>query len=398
MGLSIAYQLARRGLTRVIVLDKGAGVAEGSTGGSSGICRQRYSHPNLIRLADHGRAVYDNWAAFTGLDRPDNRFQRIGVLWMTNDSPEAVASRDRLIAAGTDAVILTAAQVAAAYPALSTCGEPFDLTGSNPHECRPQEAFLFEPSAGFADPPSAAQDLVTANRRRGVEVRFNTKVETVRSSGGRIRGVGLADGSRIDGGLVVNAAGPWCNRLTATTGLELPWDLRPTRVQVLYRTLPPEVPGPLPVTIDGSTGVYFRPDTGGASILMGSVLEQDEQETVADPDHYSREADRSFIEAKIHAIHHRIPSLPHRGRVSGMASLYTINEQDVHPIVGPTRLSGYFVANGFSGHGFKLAPAIGAMVAAIITGDRSDYDVDVPLDFFSVDRAPLAIDQHNVLA
>ena len=72
-------------------------------------------------------------------------------------------------------------------------------------------------------------------------------------------------------------------------------------------------------------------------IILGSILEEDEQESV-DPDTYRTAADRSWIDLKIHALHHRIPDLPHSGIPGGMANLYTMNRQDVLPVVGPTAI------------------------------------------------------------
>ena len=84
--------------------------------------------------------------------------------------------------------------------------------------------------------------------------------------------------------------------------------------------------------------------------------------------------------------------------MSGTAGLYTINDEDMHPIVGETELDGFVVANGFSGHGFKLAPEIRGLIARRLTGEDAEFDIDVPLDFFSPTRAPLAIGEKNVLA
>jgi len=75
-----------------------------------------------------------------------------------------------------------------------------------------------------------------------------------------------------------------------------------------------------------------------------------------------------------------------------------VNRDDVHPIVGPTDIEGFWVANGFSGHGFKLAPAIGSMVARAITGDTLDTDTPVPIAFFSINRQPIRLDSKSVLA
>ena len=70
----------------------------------------------------------------------------------------------------------------------------------------------------------------------------------------------------------------------------------------------------------------------------------------------------------------------------------------MHPILGPTEIDGFWVANGFSGHGFKLAPAIGSMLAQAVTGETSDFDTEVPLSFLAVDREPIGVASKNVLA
>ncbi len=108
--------------------------------------------------------------------------------------------------------------------------------------------------------------------------------------------------------------------------------------------------------------------------------------------------DAGFAERMLASFHHRVPGLEPKGQISGVAGLYTINREDVHPIVGPTSVDGFWVANGFSGHGFKLAPAIGSMVAAAVVGDVTGFDVQVPIEFFAADREPIQMDVKNVLA
>ena len=242
------------------------------------------------------------------------------------------------------------------------------------------------------------QDLVTACRARGVTVSFRAEVSGVRQRGGRVSGVELRNGEIIETPLLINAAGPWCQALYDAAGLDVRWDLRPTRIQVLYRDRPPELAGHLPVTVDMAGGIYFRTQNRGQQLIVSSVLEEDERETVANPDEFDRDADEDFRLVKLHVLHHRLPGLPQRGKVLGYCGLYTVNRDDVHPIVGPTAIDGFWVANGFSGHGFKLAPAIGSMVARAITGDALDTDTPIPISFFAIDREPLALESKSVLA
>lgn len=398
IGSSIAYQLARRGVDRVVALDKGRGPAEGSTGASSSICRCRYTYPEVVRLAFHGVEAYGNWSEFTGLAQPRSGLHRVGVLWMMGQSREEVeVDAAKLRSHGAKAEAIGPHRLVEMFPALSTCGEPFDLTGEVDHVCRPGEAFLLETEGGYADPVGANQDLIEATRKRGGSLEFGARVIGVLRQGDRVIGVRLAGGDELHAGLVINAAGPWCNQLNEMAGVELRWTLTPTRIQTVYRSWPSDL-GPLPVAADGSTGIYFRPEAGGQQVLVGSVLAEDEEEIVADPDHFKRVPDPDFTAMKLAAFHHRVPVLEARGVVSGIAGLYTINREDVHPVVGPTGVEGFWVANGFSGHGFKLAPAIGSMLAQAVTGTTIEFDTDVPLAFLGVDRDPIDVAVKNVLA
>jgi glycine/D-amino acid oxidase-like deaminating enzyme len=352
----------------------------------------------VVRLAFHGQEAYGNWPAFTGLDHPRSGLHRVGVLWMLGEPQEKVgADADKLTGQGVKSEAIGPDQVTDLFPSLSTCGVPFDLTGEVEHVCRPGDAFLFESEGGYADPVGANQDLIEATRTRGGEVRFNSRVTGVLRDGDRVTGVRVGDGSTISAGLVINAAGPWCNQLNAMAGADLSWTLTPTRVQVVYRPWPSDL-GPIPVGADATTGIYFRPESSGQTVLVGSVLPEDEEEAVDDPDDFKRVPDAGFTEIKLAAFHHRVPALEARGRISGIAGLYTINREDVHPVVGPTEVDGFWVANGFSGHGFKLAPSIGSMVAQEVTGRTMEFDTDVPMRLFSVDREPIPLAVKNVLA
>ncbi len=395
IGLNIAFQLARNSDLRVLVLEKGPNVAQGSTGASSAVMRARYTHPEMAVAARDGLHAYRNWAEYTGLERPLATYEGIGTLWMMGEDEATVAADvQRLDALGIAAEHLDAETVTRRWPALNPCGARFDPAD---HTCTTGGNFLFEPEGGYFDPVSAAQDLCQAARQRGVEVRFGVEVTGLLREGSRVGGVEIGDGGTMGSGLVVLCTGPWSQAWLRANRIDLGWELRPTRIQVLTRSLPADL-GPLPVVGDGCGGIYFRPEAGGSRLLVGSILEEDEKEVVADPDSFDTRLDPEFRDPKLWALHHRLPGLEMRGRVTGLASMYTITS-DVHPVIGATSTEGLMVATGFSGHGFKEGPAVGAMVAAELLGRHiEEFGCEAPIEFFSPRRRPLHTDDHSVLA
>ena len=399
IGLSIAWQLARRSDLGITILDKGRSIGEGSTGASSAVCRYRYSTDDMVRFARDGIDAYRRWQEFTGLLDPAASFRNTGVLWMPGEDREwADREHARMQTLGIPTEVLDDDGLAERFPSLSACVIPPDLETGEEHDCRGGGRHFLETDGGYVDPMLAAQDLLDACRASGIEVRFRSTVTGVETRNGAVSGVVLDDGSTISTPLVVNAAGPWCNRLFDAVGLPVTWDLVPVRIQVLYLDRPESLTGDIPTTADFASGIYFRTQNRGEQLVVSSVLEEDEREVVADPDYFNELTDDDFELKKLHCLHHRLPELPYRGRVRGYSGLYTINRNDVHPVLGPTDIGGFWVANGFSGHGFKLAPAVGSMLARAITGERADFDTDVPMELFSIDRQPFELDNLSVVA
>ena len=398
IGLSIAWQLARRGIRGVTVLERGRGLGEGSTGASSAVLRHRYSLDNMVALARDGISAYRNWQSFTGLVQPTATFNNDGILWLPGDRHWAPTESQRLQQLGVAAEVLDDAALADRFPAFNCCVLTPDIETGEDHPCTGGGLALFENDAGWMDPVLAAEDLRTACRAAGVEVRMGCEVKAITHAGGRVSGVALAEGQRVSAPLVINALGPWCMPLYQAAGLDIGWQLKPVRIQVVYIDRPPELEGPVPVTADIPGGIYFRTQNRGQQIIVSSVLEEDEREVVADPDGMMRETDRDFEQIKLHMLQHRLPALSYRGKVRGYCGLYTVNFDDVHPVLGETALKGLWAANGFSGHGFKLAPMIGAMVAKAISGISLADDTSVPIDMFSLEREPISLQSKSVLA
>jgi sarcosine oxidase subunit beta len=399
IGLSIAWQLARRSSLKVLVLEKGLSVGEGSTGASSAVCRFRYSRDEMVHLARDGIHAYQNWPEFTQLTEPRAVFNAAGALWLPGgDTSWAATEHRRMQSLGIRTTVLDDQALRERFPAFNNCTLAADTVHGEPHDCRSGGQHFLEEDGGYMEPEACAEDLLETCRAIGTSVQFNSFVQKVLLAGGRVSGVRLADNSEFSAPLVINAAGPWCNKLLDSVGLRLPWHLTPTRIQILYLDRPLSVPGHIPVTVDMENGIYFRTRNRGEQLVVGSILEADEKERVSNPDDYNRFADEEFQAAKLHALQHRLPALQVRGKVRSYCGLYTVNEEDVHPLVGPTEVDGFYLANGFSGHGFKLAPAIGALIAQQLTGQKSAFDTGVAADFFAVDRSPIKLASKSVLA
>jgi sarcosine oxidase, subunit beta len=398
LGLCAALQIAKRSSAKIIVLEKGGGPGEGSTGSSSAVCRTKYSLDSTVILARDGIAAYRHWSEFVEFSDPVARYHQTGALWLGNGNTSAETAKEagRLESLGIAVETMDDVGLAERYPAINPCSLAPDLVNGEPHDCAAGGVHLLETEAGYVDPMDALQDLLRAVRAQGVDVRFRAEVTGVEMRSGAVAGVRWSKGE-IAAPILINAAGPWCNALNGFVGLECPWPLRPTRIQIVHIDRPDSVIGPLPSCADPLGGIYFRPQNRGQQIVIGSVLEEDEREFV-DPDEFDRGVDHDFAAIKLHALQHRLRGLDQLRGVSGYSGLYTINDVDVHPIVGATPIGGYFVANGCSGHGFKLAPAIGSLLAQAIIGQRIAGDTEVDASALGYDRAPIEIATRSVLA
>ncbi len=402
IGLCTAHQISRRSDARIVVIEQGIGLGEGSTGASSAVCRHRYSLDETVTLARDGIDAYRHWKEFLELEEPVAHFQNDGVLWITaNGSDWAKKEQQRLKQLKIKTEVLDSEELKARFPALSSCTTEPDIRRGTSHDCTEDEGFLYETDGGFFDPVNALTDLHQVLKLKQIEVRFQSKVTAVQTKNKKnkkVKAVELLNGDVIETSCVVNASGPWCNEIFDSLGMENPWPLMPTRIQVIHLDKPAEITGKIPVTCDLPGGIYFREQNRGQQLVIGSTREEDEREVV-DPSDYNTVIDDDFKHARLHALHHRIPALPYKGSIHGYTGLYTVNQADVHPVVGETSIGGFYVANGFSGHGFKLAPAIGSLLAQMITGETvKKFETSVSPDFLSFDRVPLSIESMNVLA
>lgn len=359
MGCATALELARRGAS-VAVVEKGA-LCSGATGRSSAIVRQHYSNEVTARMARYGLDVFRDYDARVG---GECGFVGCGFLILVPEKDaEGLAANVALQqGVGINTRILAREEIREVLPG----ADASDLV-----------AAAWEPDAGYADPHMTTARLAEAAKRHGARFFFNTAVTGVRfaggvgggGGGGRILGVDTTAGP-FEAGSVVNCAGPWGARVASLAGVQVPMDA--CRAQVSVYARPEAVPGPHPVVLDFAHASYFRPETGG--LMLVGLIDPSEAEDVVDPDDYPEHTDRGFDEMVGERWVRRCPEMAEARLRRGYAGLYEITP-DWHPVLDEVPAgSGHFLCVGFSGHGFKLAPAVGLMTAQMVLGETPSFD------------------------
>ncbi len=358
-GAAVAYHLASAGATTA-VFDRTT-AAGGPTGRSSAICRAYYTNAFLAECARDSIAMFRDFEALTGRDAG---FRRTGLLFLhpPEDADEMRASVARLNALGIATDVLSPDEIAAAYPA-------FDLTGIG--------IAAYEHDAGYADPSAATLGLLDRARSMGAEARLGHSVVRLEPAPGGGATIETDDGSRSSCGRVLLAAGPWTRPLALKAGADLPLHAE-RHIVAAFRWGGAE---PVPAHGDLVGGYYFRPE-GDELYLTGPLPAEPE----ADPDHFSEDIADHETARMAELVVRRVPHLAASEVARGWASLYDVSP-DWQPVIGEIA-PGIFVDAGTSGHGFKLAPALGAHVAAMVLGATRDERIAAFEPFrFASDRA-----------
>lgn len=353
-GCSTAYHLARRGVRHIVLIEK-QHIASGPTGVSSGVVRQHYTNPTLAAMARDSVRVFERFGEEIG---GDAGFVQCGVVFLCGSESASllattVEMHQRI---GIRESLLSPDELQAMEPQLFS----EDVAGG-----------AYDPDGGYADPTLAANSFADAAKRLGVEVLKRTTVTDLHIDDGRIAGVATDKGD-ISSRTVIDAAGPWGAKLAAIAGVDIP--ITVTRHPVVVMQRPRTWETPTPVWGDLIGGWYFKPD-GKTGIMVGSV--QDDHRSV-DADAYVDTATHDEIAAASSAILRRFPVMEEGTARSGWAGLYDVTP-DSQPVIDRIGgVDGFFCAFGFSGHGFKIAPAVGRIVSELVLdGECRTYDVSI---------------------
>ena len=363
MGCSILYHLARLGVTNSLLLEMDT-LGSGSTGRSQAICRMHYSNPETASMAWESLKVFSNFDDAVG---SSSGFVKTGYLVVVEDVDRPGLERNVAMqqGLGIDTGLVTADDVKELAPMLVI---------------DQGEATAWEPESGYADPHQVTTSYAARAREMGAEIQLRTPALGIELTGGRVGAVSTRQG-RVETPTVVMAAGPWSKRELAKIGVDVP--LIPVRHQIATLGRPVErLPGH-PTVGDIARSFSFRPD-GTSMTLVGFG-----EEEVPDIDVYDQGVDMARLPDILGSLAERMPAMAEAGFMGGWSGLFTTTP-DWHPILDRAPgIEGLYCAVGFSGHGFKLSPMIGTVMAELIVqGQATSLDIS-RLGFDRFDRGDL---------
>jgi sarcosine oxidase subunit beta len=345
MGCSLAYHLARAG-RKVVVIDRGK-IGQGATAACAGGIRAQFSTEINIRIGMEAKRVLADFVRETGQTAD---FRQVGYLFLltTDDERQHFAEGVRLQRrlGMEDVVELTPADARDMVPGLRT----EDLCGAT-----------FCPSDGLAGPNEVTYGYANAARRLGAVILEDTPLNGFLRDGGTVGGI-RTDAGEIQAAETVICAGPWAGPVGAMLGLTLP--IEPSRRQVFVTEPFDGIGRRSPMTIDFHTSFYFHPEGDGVLFGMSDPTTPRGDDT---------SVDWSFLDRITAVADRRWPPLLEARVKSAWAGLYE-NTPDFQPLIGPLQ-PGLWIAAGFSGHGFMMAPVIGRWLASWMTGGARCADL-----------------------
>jgi len=348
IGASIAYALGRRGVRGIVVVEREPFAGAGSTSKAAGGIRAQFSTPVNVRIS---MLAADHFERFAQEMETDPVYFPVGYLFVLCDPAQWEAFQrqaEMQRGLGLEVETLTAAQARDIIPELDVS----DVLGAT--FCRRD---------GLGNPHEVTQAYVAAARRLGARFAFDRTATGLEIDRGRVIGVQTPAGT-IHADWVVNAAGPHAAEVASWAGVDLP--VRPYRRHCFTTKPLPFVRETMPMIVDMQSGVYMHRESGG--MLMG-LANPDE------PEGFDISVDWSFVERIVEPAMHRLPGLEQAEINNGWAGLYETTP-DHNAVLGPPAgVGGLMFANGFSGHGFMHAPAVGQLIAEWIVDGRPSIDL-----------------------
>tara|TARA_B100001964_G_scaffold245784_1_gene336083 strand:- start:487 stop:1665 length:1179 start_codon:yes stop_codon:yes gene_type:complete len=358
-GSCIAYNLAKNGASDVVVLERN-GLCSGGTAKSCAVIRTHYSIEANMHHAVESLKIFSNFDEIVG---GDIGWRRTGYIIL---GPEE--HREPMLKVfrqqnkyGVDTEELTPSEAHDVHPLLSF------------HDV---SVIGYDTLTGYVDPYLTVTAYAHRARELGATIHTETPVTGLKLDGG-MKTVETPRG-KFQAPTVILAVGPWTNQIGEMIGVEFPYAV--SRHQVITLKIEQDYDRDWPIIKDLTTPdkIYLRPETGGM-VLVGTG---DHGDPITDPDTLTDRVDREHIERIGVLMANRLPAFANAECTAGWTGAYDI-PPDWNPLVGPVEgYEGLYVAAGFSGHGFKLAPTIGEALAQLVLGQTPR----TPIEMYDMNR------------
>lgn len=348
IGTAIAYNLAKKGMKDIVLLEKGF-LASGSTGRCGAGVRSQWGTKMNCMLARESLRFFENINEELGYDG-DCEFKQGGYLLLASTEKEVNQFRKNIElqnSLGIPSKLITNEEAKEIVPFLNTEGII---------------ACAFCEKDGHANPFHVVQAYADAAKRLGVEINTFTEVTGIRVNDDKIKAVKTTKGEILTE-RVVNAAGGYAQVIAEMCGIELPNYAE--RHQILVTEPVNQILGPMVMSF--SLNFYIQ-QTPHGSFIMGYG---DDKE----PKNFNIDSTWKFAEVMAKKATAILPPLKDLRIVRQWSGLYEITP-DRQPIMGGhPALEGYYMATGYSGHGFMLGPVTGRLMAEYILGEKPFIDI-----------------------
>ena len=358
MGGAIAtYLLKMEPKLQVAIIEMDPTYARSSTTLSDGNIRVQFNVKENIQMTMYALEVFEHFAEemAVGGDKPDVAFRQQGDLFLVDAAGREAAEKGLALQQqlGGQVEWLEPDEIKRRYPLLDT------------DRC-------VGGTMGYQDGTMDPNAVLMAYKNKAVSLGahfIRGQVAELISNKNRMVGVRLADGRTIEGGAVVNTAGAWATQIAQTVGITLPIQPVKRQVFVLETAVRPE--GVLPFIVL-PTGLYLIQEHGN-HFLCGQSFDDDP--VGLDDFDWSRQR---FIDRLWEDLVDYFPAFDRLKVTSGWAGLYAVNTFDGNAILGEwPDLQGFYLANGFSGHGFQQCHAVGRYLAELILGQTPALDLSI---------------------
>lgn len=347
IGASVAYSLVKKGVNDIVVLDKGK-AGSGSTAASLGGFRYQFSNELSVRLSLESINVIENFKQETGYDPLVKHDGYVFIASSEKSFAQLKKNRELQVSLGVPVDLLSKEELQSRLPYYSFDG----ILGGT--ICM---------NDGHASTFAVHQGLVSKAKDLGVSFYENAEVTKIVTNGSAIEGVSTSGGD-ISSKKVVIASGAYSGLVGDLASAKIPIRPYPRKILVTH-SFSDGIPWDAPIIIDvDSTLVIGRE---GRGIIMADNSPTESKFELAFPTDY----DERVISMAVR----RVPSLSKATISYADMGLYEMTP-DSNPIASRiSELEGLFCCAGFAGHGFMHAPAIGDLMAELISGEKPHLDI-----------------------